>query len=71
MADTKGLRVTERLPGWQGRCFDSMGMTFAHCDRNSSDEFRSTRLTSGVLPKPVIGLETTVETARSLLRLDD
>jgi quercetin dioxygenase-like cupin family protein len=28
--DINGLRVTERLPGWQGRYFHSANMTFAH-----------------------------------------
>lgn len=49
IVDTNGLRVTEGLPGWQGRCFHSMGMTFAHYHGNSSDEFRRTGLTSGLL----------------------
>jgi len=25
MVDTNGLSVTERLPGWQGRCFSFQG----------------------------------------------
>jgi quercetin dioxygenase-like cupin family protein len=28
--DTRKLRVIERLPGWQGRYFESPSMTFAH-----------------------------------------
>jgi len=28
--DTSRLPVTERLPGWHGRYFDSPSMTFAH-----------------------------------------
>jgi quercetin dioxygenase-like cupin family protein len=28
--DTSSLPVTERLPGWYGRYFDSPSMTFAH-----------------------------------------
>jgi|SRR5579862_1248871 len=28
--DTSKLPVTERLPGWRGRYFDSPSMTFAH-----------------------------------------
>jgi quercetin dioxygenase-like cupin family protein len=28
--DTSDLKVTERLPGWKGRSFDSQNMTFAH-----------------------------------------
>lgn len=30
--DTAALRVTERLPGWHGRYFHSVSMTFAHYD---------------------------------------
>jgi len=30
--DTKKLKVTERLPGWHGRYFQSASMTFAHYD---------------------------------------
>ncbi|HEY1242853.1 MAG TPA: cupin domain-containing protein [Bryobacteraceae bacterium] len=30
--DTASLKVTERLPGWHGRYFDSPSMTFAHYD---------------------------------------
>jgi quercetin dioxygenase-like cupin family protein len=30
--DTSGLHVTERLPGWFGRCFHSPSMTFSHYD---------------------------------------
>lgn len=30
--DTRGLKVTERLPGWRGRYFHSTSMTFAHYD---------------------------------------
>jgi quercetin dioxygenase-like cupin family protein len=30
--DTKKLKVTERLPGWHGRYFQSTNMTFAHYD---------------------------------------
>jgi quercetin dioxygenase-like cupin family protein len=28
--DTHSLRVTERLPGWFGRCFQSPNMTICH-----------------------------------------
>jgi quercetin dioxygenase-like cupin family protein len=28
--DTNGLKVVERLPGWKGRYFHTLGMTFAH-----------------------------------------
>lgn len=28
--DTNKLPVVERLPGWRGRYFDSLSMTFAH-----------------------------------------
>jgi quercetin dioxygenase-like cupin family protein len=28
--DVNSLPVTERLPGWRGRCFHSASMTFAH-----------------------------------------
>jgi quercetin dioxygenase-like cupin family protein len=28
--DTSTLPVVERLPGWRGRYFNTMGMTFAH-----------------------------------------
>ena len=30
--DISSLRVTERLPGWNGRYFHSPSMTFAHYD---------------------------------------
>jgi hypothetical protein len=30
--DTNNLNVIERLPGWYGRYFHSMNMTFAHYD---------------------------------------
>ena len=30
--DTNKLKVTERLPGWHGRYFQSTSMTFAHYD---------------------------------------
>ena len=30
--DMSRLRVTERLPGWHGRYFHSVSMTFAHYD---------------------------------------
>jgi quercetin dioxygenase-like cupin family protein len=30
--DTNKLKVTERLPGWHGRYFQSASMTFAHYD---------------------------------------
>ena len=30
--DTSSLKVTERLPGWNGRYFHSSSMTFAHYD---------------------------------------
>jgi quercetin dioxygenase-like cupin family protein len=30
--DTNKLKVTERLPGWHGRYFQSANMTFAHYD---------------------------------------
>ncbi|MDQ6898496.1 MAG: cupin domain-containing protein [Candidatus Dormibacteraeota bacterium] len=30
--DTRGLDVTQRLPGWFGRYFHSPNMTFAHYD---------------------------------------
>lgn len=30
--DTNELRVIERLPGWKGRYFHSVNMTFAHYD---------------------------------------
>lgn len=30
--DVGNLRVTERLPGWHGRYFHSLNMTFAHYD---------------------------------------
>jgi quercetin dioxygenase-like cupin family protein len=32
MVDTASLPVIERLPGWYGRYFHSMSMTFAHYD---------------------------------------
>ena len=32
LIDTNKLPVTERLPGWHGRYFDSANMTFAHYD---------------------------------------
>ena len=28
--DTNGLKVIERLPGWKGRYFHTVSMTFAH-----------------------------------------
>jgi quercetin dioxygenase-like cupin family protein len=36
--DTSTLKVIERLPGWRGRYFHSMNMTFAHYefDRGAS-----------------------------------
>ena len=30
--DTSSLDVIERLPGWRGRYFDSLSMSFAHYD---------------------------------------
>lgn len=32
IVDTNSLRVVERLPGWRGRYFHSLNMTFAHYD---------------------------------------
>ena len=32
LVDTNELRVIERLPGWKGRYFHSVNMTFAHYD---------------------------------------
>jgi quercetin dioxygenase-like cupin family protein len=30
--DMRDLKITERLPGWYGRYFHSLSMTFAHYD---------------------------------------
>ena len=32
LVDTSSLPVVERLPGWRGRFFHSLSMTFAHYD---------------------------------------
>ena len=32
IVDTTELKVTERLPGWRARIFNSASMTFAHYD---------------------------------------
>jgi unsaturated pyranuronate lyase len=32
LVDTSNLKIVERLPGWKGRYFHSVNMTFAHYD---------------------------------------
>lgn len=32
VVDTSNLKIVERLPGWKGRYFHSVNMTFAHYD---------------------------------------
>lgn len=32
VVDTSSLKIVERLPGWKGRYFHSVNMTFAHYD---------------------------------------
>jgi len=32
VVDTSSLKIVERLPGWKGRYFHSINMTFAHYD---------------------------------------
>ncbi|HLW81209.1 MAG TPA: cupin domain-containing protein [Candidatus Acidoferrales bacterium] len=32
VVDTSNLKIVERLPGWRGRYFHSVNMTFAHYD---------------------------------------